>query len=71
MGRVAGYVRKLRNADLSPRPVGYTLYFFCCIKMEVVNAEAAERAGDALLACAHLGDLEAPCLGAVLRRKVD
>jgi 1-acyl-sn-glycerol-3-phosphate acyltransferase len=44
--------------------------FALCVKVEVVDAYYANR-GNCILACTHMGHLEAPALSLLLRRRID
>lgn len=48
----------------------FQIPFYLCVKVEIVNAEEAERDG-CILACTHLSHLEAPSLSILLRRRID
>jgi 1-acyl-sn-glycerol-3-phosphate acyltransferase len=45
--------------------------FFCCVKIEVINAPSPNRKGSYILACTHLSHLEAVCVSAVISRRID
>ena len=73
--------QRARPAVTRPSPIGRLFYHSCrlfaqhirwsSLRVEMIRPELAERPGGYLLASTHLSHIEAFCLSAMVRRKID